>query len=426
MTPLVNYLIGATTYMGVLYFFYLLLLSNDTHYKRNRAYLIISLALSLLLPLIKLNISSIGGLAEIQRSISGIINIESVIIRPDGGSAGSSFSPGILLITYLTGLIVSISLTSYYIFRIFRIIKTGKTVGSNKIYTDFNNISGFSAFGYIFLSTTLDSDEEQKIEEHEQMHIEHKHFSDLVFLKIVSIVFWFNPFIYLYNRSVKAIHEYQADEKMIDAGENPLSYTQLLMNQVFRTKLFTIQNAFANKTLIKKRIIMMTKQKTKNVALFKLLLIAPLTALLFFVFSCSQEDKDLVPVENKIETDKVAPVDNFKSGDDLIEEDPIFVVVEDMPTFNGGNINAFREWVQRRVTYPQIAIDNGIQGKVFIMFVVETDGTVTNVNIMRGVDPSLDNEALRVVNESSLWKPGKQRDKPVRVRFSITVNFQLS
>jgi protein TonB len=107
------------------------------------------------------------------------------------------------------------------------------------------------------------------------------------------------------------------------------------------------------------------------------------------------------------------------------EEEEIFVVVEDMPTFRGGDVNKFREWVQKRVKYPQIAAENGIQGKVFIMFVVEPDGSVSNVQIMRGVDPALDEESIKVVQSSPKWVAGKQRGAPVRVRFSITVNFQL-
>ncbi|MCD4770009.1 MAG: energy transducer TonB [Bacteroidales bacterium] len=107
------------------------------------------------------------------------------------------------------------------------------------------------------------------------------------------------------------------------------------------------------------------------------------------------------------------------------EEEEIFVVVEDMPSFRGGDVNKFRDWVQKRVRYPQIAAENGIQGKVYIMFVVEPDGTVSNVKIMRGVDPALDEESIRVVKDSPKWVAGKQRGAPVRVRFSITVNFQL-
>jgi len=106
-------------------------------------------------------------------------------------------------------------------------------------------------------------------------------------------------------------------------------------------------------------------------------------------------------------------------------KDDIFIIVEDMPKFRGGDVDRFSAWVKERVKYPQIAQENGIQGKVFIEFVVEPDGSVSNIKIARGVDKSLDDEAVRVVSSSPKWTPGKQRGSPVRVRFTITVNFQL-
>jgi protein TonB len=143
--------------------------------------------------------------------------------------------------------------------------------------------------------------------------------------------------------------------------------------------------------------------------------------------------EDDVTIENEIifaddETsfdDEVQMYDFEITEEEEAEEEEIFIVVEDMPTFRGGDVNKFRDWVQQRVKYPQIAAENGIQGKVYLMFVVEPDGSVSNVSIMRGVDPALDNEAIKVVESSPKWAPGKQRGAPVRVRFSITVNFQL-
>lgn len=105
--------------------------------------------------------------------------------------------------------------------------------------------------------------------------------------------------------------------------------------------------------------------------------------------------------------------------------DDVFIIVEDMPQFRGGTVDRFSTWVKERVKYPQIAQENGIQGKVFIEFIVEPDGSVSNVKVARGVDKSLDDEAVRVVSSSPKWTPGKQRGSPVRVRFTITVNFQL-
>ena len=106
-------------------------------------------------------------------------------------------------------------------------------------------------------------------------------------------------------------------------------------------------------------------------------------------------------------------------------EDEIFVIVEDMPTFKGGDINKFRDWVQKRVTYPELASENGIQGRVFITFVVETNGTVSGVNVTRSVDQLLDEAAKEAVAASPKWEPGMQRGRPVRVRYSIPIIFQL-
>jgi len=106
-------------------------------------------------------------------------------------------------------------------------------------------------------------------------------------------------------------------------------------------------------------------------------------------------------------------------------EDEIFVIVEDMPKFRGGDINKFREWVQKRVRYPELAAENGIQGRVFISFVVETNGNVSNVTVTRSVDSLLDEAAKEAVAASPKWEPGMQRGRPVRVRYSIPIIFQL-
>jgi protein TonB len=106
------------------------------------------------------------------------------------------------------------------------------------------------------------------------------------------------------------------------------------------------------------------------------------------------------------------------------EDTPVFFIVEEMPEFPGGQ-SALINFIAKSVKYPVIAQENGIQGKVFVNFVVAKDGSVTNAKIARGVDPSLDKEALRVVNSLPKWKPGKQGGKPVRVSYTVPINFQL-
>ena len=112
--------------------------------------------------------------------------------------------------------------------------------------------------------------------------------------------------------------------------------------------------------------------------------------------------------------------------DEVIEEEAIpFQLVETRPSFNGGDANEFSKWVNSRLEYPEIAKENGVQGRVTLQFTVEKDGSVTNVKVVRGVDPSLDKEAVKVVSSSPKWTPGKQRDRAVRVTYTFPVIFQL-
>ncbi len=112
--------------------------------------------------------------------------------------------------------------------------------------------------------------------------------------------------------------------------------------------------------------------------------------------------------------------------EETVEEEAIpFQLVEEKPSFNGGDANEFSKWVNSKLVYPEIAKENGVQGRVTLQFTVNADGTVSNVKVLRGVDSSLDKEAVRVVSSSPKWKPGKQRDRAVKVTYTIPVIFQL-
>ena len=145
----------------------------------------------------------------------------------------------------------------------------------------------------------------------------------------------------------------------------------------------------------------------------------------------------------EIVTDDIQVDDMFQSPDDdntgveimdyveevqeeVIEEEAIpFQLVENKPKFNGGDANEFSKWVNQRLVYPEIAKENGVQGRVMLQFTVNADGSVSNVKVLRGVDPALDKEAMRVVSSSPKWTPGKQRDRAVKVTYTFPVIFQL-
>lgn len=108
-----------------------------------------------------------------------------------------------------------------------------------------------------------------------------------------------------------------------------------------------------------------------------------------------------------------------------IEEEQIFYKVEKMPSFMGGDISTFRNWVQSKVKYPQLAQENNISGRVLLMFVVEKDGTLTNIEVLQTPDSSLSEEAIRVLKTSPKWEPGKQRNQSVRVKYTLPIDFRI-
>lgn len=136
-------------------------------------------------------------------------------------------------------------------------------------------------------------------------------------------------------------------------------------------------------------------------------------------------DDNIDIFDSEFREDVAVQIVNFTEEEEEVEEEEVFVVVEDMPGFGGGDSNKFREYIAKNLRYPDVAAENGIQGRVFVQFVVEPDGRVSNVKVVRGVDPALDKEAMRVVENSPKWKPGKQRGKPVRVSFTFPIIFVL-
>jgi len=136
-------------------------------------------------------------------------------------------------------------------------------------------------------------------------------------------------------------------------------------------------------------------------------------------------EDELILEDTEADQDTEIDIVEFEEEEEVVEEQEVFFVVENMPEFQGQSSDAFRTYIQQNLNYPVIAQENGISGRVYVQFDIGPDGNVTNAVVVRGVDPSLDKEALRVVRSSPKWKPGSQRGRPVRVRFTFPIVFQL-
>jgi TonB family protein len=414
-------MIKMAIYLAGFFIVYRLLLSRDTLYNRNRVYILCSLIASLILPLItiqttrQLNLPVFGRLLS-EIFISGTTSNNSSAV-PDISSL-SVFKW--LFIIYTAGLVFfGIKLILDFL-ELIHLITSQKTWGSKIIRFHGLNTAGFSAFGHIFVNNRLTTEETEEIIKHEQNHLSHNHSFDIVLLEIIKVLQWFNPFIHLFSRSLRAVHEFQADEGCLNMGTSVYSYQKLLMNQVFKSKIFTITNSFSNPSLIKKRMIMMTKKRSKALANIKLLMVLPvIAALMLFISSCTQSNKTDAGME--LAPPPPPPPPPVGEG----SSDAPFVEVDELPVFKGGEAGLL-QYIAENTRYPENAKTKGIQGKVIVRFAVEADGSVDKISILKGVDPELDMEAIRVVQTLSKFeKPGIKDGKAVAVWFMIPINFTL-
>lgn len=156
---------------------------------------------------------------------------------------------------------------------------------------------------------------------------------------------------------------------------------------------------------------------------------APQIPVLSDLIEIVDDDIEVEDMIINLEDDKdlgVEIIDYVEVIDEVVEEETLpFIMVEDKPKFKGGDANAFSKWVNERLVYPQICIENGVSGRVTLSFTIKADGTLADAKVLRGVDPALDKEALRVVKSSPKWTPGKQRDRAVAVTYTFPVIFQL-
>jgi TonB family protein len=336
---------------------------------------------------------------------------------------------------YITIVLIFLSKVLIDLGNLFFMILKHKNEGSHIIRFHGFSTSGFSAMGYIFINTRLTPEDAGDIIRHEQTHLKQNHFIDIIFVEIIKAIQWFNPSVYLFNRSLRAIHEYQADQECISSGVPITNYQSLLLSQIFKSKAFSLSNSFSNPSLIKKRMLMMTKERTASVANFKLIVVIPIVTVVFLAVSAYREIPSSA-VNNKpshavIEKPNSAILDYGTlpppppPPPPPAEEkyDP-FVVVEQMPLFPGGD-EALLKYIGEKTVYPETAKTQFIQGKVIVRFCVSPKGKVVMATVLKSVSPELNAEALRVVNTLPDFIPGRQGGKAVPVWYMVPIAFTL-
>ena len=457
MNHLLLYLPHSAVCLAALYLVYWLFLRRETFFTMNRFFLVSAALLSILIPFIRFNLYDLAPVRPV------VIYLDPVIITPEKiGHIASRYENIVqtIWIIYITGVIVFLTKFIFQLVQLAFVARrngTSRNEGINLVFTD-QSYSPFSFFNYVFVNPRQDKEPEiSTIIKHEQIHVRQWHSIDRIIMELLVIVQWFNPFAWFIVRSVKTIHEFLADEGVLKKGFSKWDYQELLLTRASGIQINNLTNNF-NISLLKTRIIMMTRTRSTVRAKWKIMLALPAFMVVVFLFSTSSFDRILAQTISQNagkETTKAAPdksdpkisdqrtaqtekkepqkqqVKQVKYTAPVVLDnkttsngEPCYTVVEKQPSFKGGQ-DGLAKFLTENIKYPAEAKEKGIQGKVFVAFVVMADGSVTDVKIIQGVGGGCDEEAMRVAKMMPKWNPGTEKGKPVNVAFNLPINFKL-
>ncbi len=547
MTDFFVYLNYSTLSLAALYLLYKVSMSYETLHRLNRVLLLGFVALSAVLPLCRI---------EIVEELPAVEPVEFVAPITDSVvyEVAESFNYTALLqmaffVLFLLGVVVMIARLVISIMSVKRIISSGEQQsleGGVTLTIVDKPISPFSWFGHIVVSRADIEQNRDIILTHEMAHIRLRHSWDVLAVDLALCFWWFNPAMWLLRRELQSLHEYQADDEVLNSGIDAQTYQLLLIKRAVGSRLHSVANCL-NHSNLNKRITMMCKKTSSRWSAAKALLVLPLVAVSLAatattvyvprevqdkVIENSVNEQNVVGNENnypmtkselrrylmqnlqnkqnlvgliyadvkvlpdgKVVMVKVAPASGEKDGmqplvnevervlgnakiterkpaqevayrfeisfgsqengelvwsrvkasDDAItvvkwaevgeastkiqsqksEENTPYIMVEKMPTFQGGDLNVFRNWVQSKIQYPKEAMDKGIKGRVVCSFVVEKDGSLTDFDVLQSPDKSLADEVVRILKTSPKWEPGEQRGEKVRVKYMVPIVFSI-
>ncbi len=550
-----NYLLQTNLYLLLFMGFYVLVLRNETFFKQNRFFLNTSIFLSFLIPFINSdwfrNLFITQKVREAAIVPSQMI-YETVIVGMNDEANGLTASGAIVWI-YTIGAII---LTLRLILRLV-LLKSNLKAGKG------------AAFSF-FKTLVIDKDMAKidTIIDHEKVHMRQWHSADIIFIELAAIVNWFNPIMYLYKKEVRHIHEFIADDEAANLMQSKSDYALLLFSNTLGVDPMHLSNNFFNRSLLKRRVLMLHKTKSRSTGLWKYGFSAPLFMLMLVVSAATvSAEKNALSVDARNSIDPLKAISSInifpeqdnnakhqraRTGDSFIEDgkelkthitknikypvaarnnkitgyvlvnftvnnnritkteiakglhvdidadvlkvfslytDPLqlenkdyslaiyyqltgvhnaaevlpavrntylgqvvvtamgipenrtsnyetavtkstgqsindFASVDVLPEFEGG-MNGWGEYLQQNLKYPDAAKNNKIEGRVILAFVVLKDGSITDIKVLRSLGSGLDEEAVRVVAQSPKWKPGLSGGRPVNVAYTMPIFFQL-
>ena len=412
------YIIKSAMALALLYTCIIPLLEKETFHRLNRILILGCLIMSFAIPLVHFT----GGTNPTVDMVRQTVQLPEVLINGDASEQSIWSWADIMSCIYIIGVVAIFFMTVVQTVRLTKQLRQCEHITDNRgntiVLTDCAT-SPFCLFHYIVMSRDDYANNRSFILTHEQEHIRLGHCIDLIILQCAIIVQWFNPFVWLIGKNLKAIHEFEVDEAVLNKGINATQYQQFLVIKAVGNRLQPFANNL-NKESLKRRIIMMNQKKSNRWMMLKALFIIPVATLAVSVFANTTDMSSMAKAVNT--TANTLPTTNMQTQKSATKT---FTVVEVMPKFKGGN-KAMMEFLMMNMKYPASAAKAKQQGRAVVGFVVGKDGTISDVQIKKSAGHAvLDEEAMRVVKSMPAWEPGKQKGKPVNVKYYVPITFRL-
>ncbi|MFA0960663.1 TonB family protein [Roseivirga sp. BDSF3-8] len=397
--------------------FYRLVLAGEKSFSFNRFYLLGSLLLMFLLPLLHINTQA-GGVGDLS-------TIYLPEVEMNGGKNVSTNEATIhwglwVLWSYLAiSAILFIRLVSNLTNIMQRVRKAeSSTEDGYRLVHVREDVPVSTFFHYIFWPQhmSLSTEEQSMVLKHEITHVKQWHTLDLLLVNTLASLFWILPVWKQYRKAFEETHEYLADREVL-RNTTPQSYGSLIAKYTLKQSGLTLTHSFANQSL--KRITMM-KNTLNSIKPMKLLMAFPLAAVMFWTVSCEESD---VIEEEQTEQPVLKEHTTIESEAGELPDD-VLTIVDEQPMPEGG-FPAIAQHIQETLKYPGEAEKLGIEGRVYVQFIVNTDGSISNVKAIKGIGHGCDAEAIRVVSEMPHWNPGIKDGETVKVRMVLPIVYKL-
>ena len=468
MMALLIYSIKSALVLTLLYLPYTLMLRQESFFRMNRITLLTILMLSLVLPMV-----DIPSLATPEQPVVYEMQQRIMLMTQEAEThwgqdtlchdmSQSILTPMCLLaLIYIIGISLTLCIRLWQLFRIGQIIRGG-CLWTDKsdhatVYCHIDDVAPFSWMRSIVISESDYKPFGREILLHEKAHILSLHSMDILFLTLVEAVQWWNPIVYLLGRSLRDVHEYEADDYVLHQGISLHNYQALLVKKALANTSYAFANNF-NHSLIKKRIYMMNHPKSNPWLRSKVLYILPVTLIVLTAFATPKLNEKVEEIVERVEntteipqpspqpdqqpesvqTSDVADIQSADSEeepavkqettDSLSSEDYVndvyrneYINLTQLPEFPGG-MSALRTFVQLHVAQA-LENDASVAGKrAYVQFRIKKDGTIDNIGLVRG-DREAYHEAIKIVEQMPQWIPARRFGELADAHFVLTVDF---